>query len=273
MTRRPYTGWDGNAAGKRAGVETFVALTVKHFDGGVWNLGTWGVRNQRRPGRAKPSVHGTGRAADMSWRRDPKNYRRSTRGFADYRLALQVAEFWVANADLFLIEEIHDYYPSPFGRGWRCNRSAWKTYRKQTIGSSPGGDFFHVEIAPTYADDSAYYERAFADVDNSSGSASVPDAAPTDSVAARAALVAPPGDPELTRADERVSKPSVKTLQQILIAHGWAVFTRVDGRYGDKTWRSVKAMQVKLGFLRKQVDGRYGPKTAKRLTTHLTTRG
>jgi hypothetical protein len=187
-------------------------------------------------------------------------------GFADYRLALRVAEFWVANADLFLIEEIHDYYPSPFGRGWRCNRLAWRTYRKQTIGSSPGGDFFHVEIAPTHADDSAYYERAFADVDDSPGPASVSDAAQTNSVVARAAPVAPPGDPELTRANERVFNPSVKTLQQILIAHRWAVFTRADGRYGDKTWRSVKAMQVKLGFLGKQVDGRYGPNTAKRLT-------
>ena len=111
-------------------------------------------------------MHGTGRAADVSWRRNAKwngkLIKRSTGAFGNYDKALQVPDFWLAKADLFLIEELHDYYPSPFGRGWRSTRDAWKPYRRQTIGNSPGGDWFHVEIAPTHADDAAYYKRAFA---------------------------------------------------------------------------------------------------------------
>ena len=264
MAKRPYTGWDGNAPGKRAGMEEFVKLTNKHFGGGVWNNGTWGARNMNRPGRAKPSVHGTGRAADMSWRKIPGN-RRAANGFGNYKKALQVVDFWLANADLFLIEELHDYYPSPFGRGWRCNRAAWKTYKKQTIGNTPGGDWFHVEIAPAHADDADYYRQAFARATGAPPpKPKKPDATVLDD------LVAPSGRPELTKADEATVKPRVRTLQRILIAEGWAVFANADGRYGNRTFRSVKAMQGDLGFAGKQVDGRYGPNTAKRLSAHLT---
>jgi hypothetical protein len=263
MAKRRYTGWDGNASGKRAGMEEFVKLTSKHFDGGVWNNGSWGVRNMNSPGRSKPSVHGTGRAADMSWRKIPGN-RRAANGFGNYKKALEVVDFWLANADLFLIEELHDYYPSPFGRGWRCNRAAWKKYQKQTIGNAPGGDWFHVEIAPAHADDAAYYRQAFA---RATGKRLPKPPKPDDRVLDE--LVAPSGRPELTKADEATVKPRVKTLQRILIAEGWAVFATADGQYGNRTFRSVKAMQGDLGFSGKKVDGRYGPNTANKLTTHL----
>jgi hypothetical protein len=282
MARRTYTGWDGNASGKRAGLEAFVKLTNKHFGGGVWNNGTWGVRNQKRPGGAKPSVHGTGRAADLSWRRNAewngKVIKRSTSGFGSHSKAVQVLEFWEANAVLFLIEEMHDYYPSPFGRGWRCNRAAWKSYQKQTIGGSPGGDWFHVEIAPEHADDAAYYRDAFAKAlgnpipPRSSSPAVGGGGAGKSGKRGTGALVAPSGRPELTRADETAVKPPVKQLQTILVAEGWAVFKKADGRYGDRTWRSVKTMQVELGFSGKKVDGRYGPSTAGKLTAYLAAR-
>lgn len=154
---RKYTGWDGNASGKRAGMEKFIQLTAEHFGGGVWNNGSWVVRNMNNSNvKARPSVHGTGRAADMSWRKS------GGKGFGHYETALKVVDFWVANAELFMIEEIHDYFPKPFGRGWRCDRSSWKVYDKPTIGSAPGGDWFHVEIAPAYADNADYYVQAFA---------------------------------------------------------------------------------------------------------------
>ena len=53
-----YTGWDGDAKGKRAGTEKLVQLLVQRY--GFRNLGTWGVRPMR--GSSRPSVHGTGRA-------------------------------------------------------------------------------------------------------------------------------------------------------------------------------------------------------------------
>ncbi len=253
-------------------MEAFVDLTIERFGGGVWDNGTWGVRNMNKSGAAKPSVHGTGRAADMSWRRDAvwngKKIARSSRGFNDYAQAVQVVDFWVANADLFLIEEIHDYRPSPWGRGWRCTRNAWKSYERSTIGNgAPGGDWFHVEIAPAHADDAAYYRNAFARL----GGGSVPSPRPPTPTPAPApgGLVAPPGAPELTRANESSVNESVRQLQTILIARDWAVFTIADGRYGDKTWKSVKAMQVALGFSGGAVDGRYGPNTAARLAAHL----
>jgi peptidoglycan hydrolase-like protein with peptidoglycan-binding domain len=259
-------------------MEKFVDLTIERFNHGVWNNGTWGPRDQNRSGKPQPSVHGTGRAADISWRRDAvwngTKISRSSRGFNDYQQALQVVDFWVANADLFLIEEIHDYRPSPWGRGWRCSRNAWKSYQTSTIGNgAPGGDWFHVEIAPTHADDTSYYQEAFARAGGGSVAPTVPSGTAPSSGGGVATLIAPPGNPELTRANEAVVNSSVRQLQEILIRQDWAVFTNPDGRYGNATWKSVKAMQVALGFTGGAVDGRYGPNTAARLAAHLAALG
>lgn len=272
MAKRPYTGHDKDASGRRAGMEEFVKLTCQHFNGGVWNNGTWGVRSQNRPGKSRPSVHGTGRAADISWQKDVmwkgKKVQKSARAFGNHEKALQVVDFWLANADLFLIEELHDYYPAPFGRGWRCNRAAWKTYQKQTIGNAPGGTWFHVEIAPAHADDAAYYQRAFAQASGQPVPAQA--SAPTASTGGAAgALTVPAGSPELTTADKGTVKPAVKELQRILIAKGWASFSNADGRYGNKTLEAVKTMQGAVGFSGSKVDGRYGKNTAARLQAHL----
>jgi peptidoglycan hydrolase-like protein with peptidoglycan-binding domain len=70
-----------------------------------------------------------------------------------------------------------------------------------------------------------------------------------------------------------VVKPAVKELQLILLARDWAVFTKADGQYGEKTWKSVMAMQVALGFTGNNVDGKYGPNTSKRLAAHLAAGG
>lgn len=265
MVNRRYTGFDGNTPGQRAGLEKFVDLTVKRFDGGAWNNGTWGPRLMRNPGPPKPSVHGTGRAADMSWRGDGR------RGYGDYRKALQVAELWIANAELFMIEAIHDYYPEPWGRGWQCDRSAWLVYKEQKIGSAPGGDWFHLEIAPAHADDPAYYEQAFASLDGALAPAPIPGPAPTTPAGVpQPGLVVPSGDPELSLAYKDTAREDVKALQEILINRGWADFTKADGKYGNNTTNAVQKMQTAFGFSGQSLDGKYGPRTANKLTEWLT---
>jgi hypothetical protein len=46
------------------------------------------------------------------------------------------------------VELMLDYFPKPFGRGWRCDRGDWGRYSKPTIGGAPGGDWIHVEVSP-----------------------------------------------------------------------------------------------------------------------------
>ncbi|MET0663139.1 MAG: peptidoglycan-binding protein [Ilumatobacteraceae bacterium] len=191
-----------------------------------------------------------------------------SKGFGGYETALQVADFWIENAELFLIEELHDYFPAPHGRGWRCDRAAWKVYTKPTIGSTPGGDWFHVEIAPAHADDPAYYESAFA------GLGSTPPVAPVvvPDAAASAGLTAPevpPGVPELSIVFSEVVREDVKSLQAILIARSWADFAVADGKFGNRTMGAVKSMQGAVGFSGTSVDGKYGPKSAAKLAEWL----
>ena len=227
---RKYTGFDGNAAGKRAGLEKFVQLTIAHFNNGVWNNGTWSVRNMNNPAlkTPKPSVHGTGRAADLSWRAN------KGKGFGDYNTACQVVDFWVANAELFLIEEIHDYFPAPYGRGWRCDRSVWTTYKKPSIGSAPGGDWFHVEIAPAHADNPAYYEQAFVGL---AGSAPF-ETKPSSSY---------PGTPL-----QLGSKGNAVAMVQAIVG------AKPDGDFGPKTHNLVKFWQAQHKL---KADGIVGPVT------------
>jgi len=236
---RNYTGFDGNATGKRAGLEKFVELTIKHFNNGVWNNGTWSVRNMNNPNLAtpRPSVHGTGRAADLSWRKN------KAKGFGDYAVACQVVDFWVANAELFLVEEIHDYWPAPHGRGWRCDRSIWTTYKKPSIGSAPGGDWFHVEIAPAHADDPAYYEQAFASL----GGAPAPTPAPAPAPAGGLKFEYPGTPIKLGSKGD-----AVKLVQAVV---GEPV---IDGDFGRKTDAVVRLWQAKQGL---KSDGIVGPAT------------
>jgi hypothetical protein len=139
---RKYTGTkDGAAAGKREGTETFQRLLCKRFDSK--NLGTWVVRNMR--GKTALSVHATGRAGDTM----PKS-RKS---------ALEIVAWLEKHADLFEVEEIHDYLfdidgngPAVgYGRGWRVGRG-WKVWTAKDNGG-PGGLWIHWEISARMADD------------------------------------------------------------------------------------------------------------------------
>lgn len=150
---RRYTGTrDGVAQGKRPGTEEWVKQVIALSGGVLWNNGTWVVRNQR--GKQALSVHATGRAMDLSYRGQPKGR----------EAAKRVMKILVANHQLLGVEMILDYFPAPYGRGWRCDRAEWQTYSKATLAGSPGGDWIHVEISPRMADSPQRVIAAFAKV-------------------------------------------------------------------------------------------------------------
>lgn len=237
---RPYTGWNGDAKGRRAGTEKFVQLACAYFNNGLWNNGTWNVRPAR--GSGKPSVHGTGRAADLSWRKN------GDRGFGTYERAQPAYDFFVAYADALTVEEVHDYFLKPHGRGWRCDRAAWKVYDKPTIGT-PGGDWIHVEISEAHADDPAYFDNVFQQIKagtikpNTAVAAPAPTPAPAPALAfkfpGKALKSGSTGDP-------------VRLVQAVLkIAE--------TGTFDKATEDAVKAFQTKAGL--KPVDGIVGKQT------------
>ena len=235
---RTYTGWDKNTKGKRAGTEKLVQLLCAHFNGAIWNNGTWGVRPMK--GSGNPSVHGTGRAMDLSWRRMA-----SGKGYGNYKAALEVLDFLIAHADVLGIEAVHDYYLKPYGRGWRCNRAAWQVYDKQTIGTP--GDWFHIEISNEHADDPRYYEGVFACIKASTTkpSSSAPLPAP---IPAPETLFKYPG-----RAVKVGSKGDAVKLVQAVVG------VACDGHFGRVTRTAVKAWQASHNV--SPVDGVVGKQT------------
>jgi hypothetical protein len=145
---------DGPAAGPRAGMNEFIKQIIHHSDGALWNNGAYGRRDMRgKPGSL--SVHATGRAVDMSYRGSAQ------RPKANRKNALPFIEKLVANANVLGIEIVMDYFPTPHGRAWRCDRQEWKKYTKPTIGGAPGGDWFHLEITPQAADSVIFVKAAF----------------------------------------------------------------------------------------------------------------
>ena len=133
---RPYTGWDGDARGVQPGLKALVDVIVFLNQGKIRNLGTWQKRYAKgKPGQ--PSVHGTGRAADLGW---------TTKADAD-----QLIRWLVDNADGLGLELLIDYNPKPFGRAWRCDRARWKSYDRRTVAGAPGGKWIHIEISPAMA--------------------------------------------------------------------------------------------------------------------------
>lgn len=145
---RPYTGnTDGpSKTGRRAGTESLMALVRFVSKGQMKNYGTLAYR----PMRGKPgvlSVHATGRALDF--------------GYSNRSEAERWMDVFVKNADLLCVEYLADYYPAPGGRGWRCDREAWKSYKPGEISGAPGGKWLHLEIAPEIADDPKRIAEAF----------------------------------------------------------------------------------------------------------------
>lgn len=152
---RPYTGnKDGAAQRVRPGMKAFIDRVIMLSESALWNNGDWGVRNMR--GKESLSVHATGRAVDLSYRK------MGSKGKTDGRKhAMEWCKILSENADTFGIEMIIDYFPEPHGRAWRCDRMAWKKYDKPEVHGAPKGDWLHVELSPAMADNPAAVDAAF----------------------------------------------------------------------------------------------------------------
>lgn len=153
---RDYIGnSDGPAKGKRAGTEQWVLEAIKYSQGALWNNGTWGIRDVKgKPGTM--SVHATGRAMDLSYRKT------DTKGVARGRnTSKQFIDKVIANANQLGVQMVIDYWPQPFGRAWRCDRQAWKAYEKKTVTGAPGGDWWHIELNPGLADNPELVKAVF----------------------------------------------------------------------------------------------------------------
>ena len=141
-----YTGnSDGLAAGERKGLRVLIDYLNEKSDGALWDNGTWANRPMR--GKEALSVHATGRAVDMSYRKMEKKGKAGGRKYA-----LRAMEFLTAHSNALGLECILDYYPAPYGRGWRCDRGTWQNYKTKTITGAPGGDWIHIELSPEMAD-------------------------------------------------------------------------------------------------------------------------
>lgn len=144
MTRQ-YTGFDSLAKGTQPGLRALVDLICFLNHGKITDLGTWMVRDARGK-TGVPSVHGTGRAADLGW--------------FDRKDGERLIDWLVTNADTLGLEILIDYHPRPFGRAWRCDRGRFKTYLKRTVAGAPGGRWIHIEISPTMAKNKKAMEAA-----------------------------------------------------------------------------------------------------------------
>lgn len=229
---RKYTGFEGYASGKRKGTEQFVREFVKFTGGAFFNNGTY----MRRPvrGGTKPSIHGTGRAIDLSYRGG------TYPGCGNRKTAVKWIDWLVEHAEDLQIELIVDYAYKPLGRGWKCDRNKWRRYARKTItgGGQSWADWIHIEISPDVADDPDYYRVVFAELKGK----------PAEQAPPKMTFVPYRGKP--IRRGEK-DRDLVRSIQKVVGA-------KQDGYFGPKTEKAVMAFQAKHGLT---VDGWIGAQT------------
>jgi len=227
---RPYTGTsEGVGAGKRPGLEHFVSSIQYSTGGRLWNNGTFGIRQKRGSTSRGMSVHSTGRAADLSRRDMGGNRPGCDRGYLE-----QILDWLIATADQSGLELVIDYGYGDAGRGWKCDREAWQTYRPGVLGSGGGwGDWIHLELDPDHADSEDWVAAVIA---------TIPKGSPLPEPAAGPQPY--PGTP--TRRASRATA-RVKLIQGELLNAGLDVGP-IDGSYGPRTEAAVRAFQKREGL-------------------------
>jgi len=153
---RAYTGNKEKPAQRvRAGTKAFIDRVIFLSEGAFFNNGDFVLRDIRGK-QGQMSVHSTGRAVDLSYRK------MGNKGLSDGRQhAVKWAKILSDHADQLGIEMIIDYYPEPHGRAYRCDRDAWQNYTVHTVSGAPHGDWLHVELSPHFADNPAVVIAAF----------------------------------------------------------------------------------------------------------------
>lgn len=142
MSKRPYTGNKDGVAASEHPQNTAVWKELTKAFPALWFNGGYGVRSMR--GKESLSVHATGRACDISWRNMGDGKRGRPKG--GRKQAMAAMNYLVKNADALGIEMVIDYFPSPYGRAYKCDRDAWQKYTKATVHGAPNGDWFHYEV-------------------------------------------------------------------------------------------------------------------------------
>jgi hypothetical protein len=124
-----------------AGMNEWVKQAIRHSNGSLWNNGTFVLRDVRgRPGVV--SNHSRGLAVDLSYRwQAQKNVGRKDGRKTSLAFIVKCLE----NADTLGIQLVIDY---ALQRSWKCDRATW-----QPLPSVEQGDWYHVEINPTVAND------------------------------------------------------------------------------------------------------------------------
>jgi murein L,D-transpeptidase YcbB/YkuD len=244
---REYTGFDKFADAKRPGLEALVAAMQDASGAQVWNNGTLGRRKKRGAENSHKmsgwSIHSTGRAADIS-RRNYHGRPGCTR--ADM---LRVAEWLVAVADDIGLEYLADYEFSDggaAGRGWRCDRDAWQTYRPGVIKGGGSGDWLHLEISNEKAESTDWVDSVMV---------SFPLGKHVPKIDTGSGWVT------CRKGDEG---GHVRNVQMVLHDEGYKNSSGkkpivVDGLFGVTTDRRVRQYQKANGLT---VDGIVGPQTA-----------
>ena len=154
--KHTYTGnSDGLAPGERPGLTELIKHLVYFSEGALWNNGTF-VNRPMRGSKTTLSVHATGRAVDLSYRKTPTRGKRKGRQMGEH-----IADFLVRHSDELGIEMVLDYFPEPFGRGYKWTRGTWENYTKLTIHEAPGGDWLHIELSPAWADSKQKVRESF----------------------------------------------------------------------------------------------------------------
>jgi hypothetical protein len=111
-------------------------------------------------GKKDMSVHSTGRAVDLSYRKRAHHPNNPSGRAA----TLDWLDRVITHANTLGIEMLIDYFPAPHGRAWRCDRQDWLVYKTKTVSGAPGGDWYHVEISPMMAQNASTVRKAWASV-------------------------------------------------------------------------------------------------------------
>ncbi|NDA97105.1 MAG: hypothetical protein EBY08_04375 [Actinobacteria bacterium] len=133
------------------GTSEWARQATVRSDGSLWNNGTFVVRDVR----GKPGIisnHARGLAMDLSYRwQAQKNLGRQD----GRKVSLAFIVKLLDNADALGIQLVIDY---ALKRSWKCDRGTWQA------GNFEEGDWYHIEIDPTIANDAAIAKACWVSV-------------------------------------------------------------------------------------------------------------